>query len=377
MKKICAILLSVSLCLSFIACSTDAPNIAETTGRSTTTPDPAFHVEVSQLVLPDFDKESLHFTMLDTDGTRILYSLNRLISLPEQMRSYYVTEQVSVSDATTGETLCSWVPNNAGYYFAGALDSENTAVLVGEHDFTNPSPQEHAVYCFGVSQTQVFPPVLEVSHFQRLSDNSVVFSFADSRGKTGVCQVKNGTCNEVLVMDTDAGKVPYAGAVSSYGMRFSHVMGQNTLLTLTVADPLGIQAQHTLAYQTEKMDSCCLTERGLLACLSVNEGTTDAHRSLVLYTEQGKALQLKRVADSALYRMRFGKTAGIAVNSKWQLYLLGIGTDHISCVSLHSITDLLSEHDKTRVSIFSTGNGSIALYFFETNALFLLNIRYE
>ena len=377
MKKICAALLLASLCLSFISCSTGAPNIAEATGRSTTTPDPAFHVEVSQLVLPDFDKEALHFAMLDTDGTRILYSLNRLISLPEQMLSYYITEQVSVSDAITGETLCTWIPNNAGYYYAGALDSGNAAVLVGEHDFTNPSPQEHAVYCFGDNQTQVFPPVLEVSYFQRLSDNSVIFSFADSQGKTGVCQVKNGTCNEVLVMDTDAGKVPYAGAVSSYGMCFSHVMGQNNLLTLTVADPSDIQAQHTLAYQTEKMDSCCLTERGLLACLSVNEGTTDAHRSLVLYTDQGKALQLERAADSALYRMRFGKTAGIAVNSKWQLYLVGIGSDHIACSALQSITNVLDEHAKTRVSVFSAGDGKIVLFFSKTSALFSLNILYE
>lgn len=379
MKRHLASLLCLLLLLAFAGCTGENAKSTNSTTDGTFAQEPTFYVEVTPLSMPDFDSEAFRFVLMDADGANILYSLNRKETLSgmDVGSVFFVTEQIVIYNTVTAEVTQAWNPETQGYYYAGALSSEKTAVIAGALDHTNFTPQENAVFSFGQKQTMIYSPVAEVNYFQKLNDGSVIFSFANRQGKIGVCQVKDNICNEILTMDTDEGQVPYAGMVSSCGTDFSYVMAQNGLLTLTTADPSGIHAQHELTYQEEKLDSCCLTERGLLTCLSVNEGTTDAHRSLVLYNEKGKVLTLKRSADSAFYRMKFGKTAGIAVNSNWQLYLIGVGEDHIACASLQSVSDSLKEYDKTTVFTFSAGNDQVLLYFSKAHAIFLLDIRYE
>ena len=379
MKKLAAVSLTFIFAISLWGCCSKNPTSTQSSDGTSNVPSaaPSFHVEITPLYLPTIDTSTYRLVVMDSDGTRILYSLNRSEITHDQMHGYFITDQVVLYDAAAGQPLQTWIPETPGYYYAGAIGQDNTAVLAGELDYTNTAPQKNGVYLFGNYQKQILSPVPDVNYFHRLADGSVIFSFADQQRNTGVCQVKDGNCNEILVMATDEGSIPYAGVISSHKLSFSHVMNQNGLLTLSTADTSGVQLQHTLEYEAEKLDSCCLTESGLLACLSVNEGTTSAYRSLVLYNEEGKELQLRISADSPLYRMCFGHTTGIAVNNQYQLHLIGIAEDHVACTALQSISDQLEEYDKSVVFTFSTGDGRNVLYFRNAHKLFLLDVRYE
>ena len=381
-KRLLIFLLSTLLILSVCGCSAGSTGAGETAGSTTAAvppQDPVFQVEITPLSLPDVDTEDIRFKMLNTDGTHFLYALSHVeFPTPELAGTgYEITDEIILYDAVAGTVVRSWVPETPGYYYAGVIGPDNTAVLAGTLDPAGRAPYGIAIYLFGEDQRVIPADVSGINNFRRLADGSIVVGFVDDQGKNGVCQVKDGAFNRVLVMDTDDGQVPDAGSITTWENSFSYEQVQNGQLTLTVADLSGIRVQHALEYQVEKLDSCCLTERGLMVCLSVNEGTTDAHRALVLYDENGKALELRRAADSAFYRMRFCRTAGVAVNSQFKLYLLGIGEDHIACVSLHTIDPQLDEYDGSVVSTYATGDGRIVLYFQEHHKAFLLDVSYE
>lgn len=374
MQKVLVVLLVIILLSGCTTHNGGAETVLTTVGGSS---EPEFSVNISELMLPEIALTADRFDVLDAWGTRILCSVNQKKLLEDGMASYYVTEQLMIYDTILGETVCAWIPETPGYYFSGAFTDADTAVVIGETDYTSTSPRQHIVCSFGQEQIPVYHLSGEAQYLQKLDDGTVMFSFADEQGRNGVCMVENKVCREVLVMGTDEGRIPYGGQLSCWGTDFCYVMVQNNLLTLTIADRNGVKQQHTLTYLKEKLDDCEMTQWGVVAGLSVNEGTTDAYRSLVLFAEEGRSLALKRVADSPLYRMAFGESAGIAVDGGWKLYAMGLSQDHIACVSLHSLSDFLDEVDGTNVTIFSTNEGKLVLYFGQAQKLYLLDIAYE
>lgn len=352
------------ICIIFSSCVSKPDDSLDTAGFDT-----AF-IELQQLMLPETaDDEVLQ--ILDACGTDILCAVQKKHT--KEMTDYVVTQRILIFDAAANDTIIEWIPENAGYYFSGALCARDEAIIASAIDYQNSFYSQYGITYFGADQTMVYTMSGEIQYLRGLEDGSAVFSYVDADGTCGTGRVDKTECQKLLTWEmTDQG-TDSAGLLTTWKNNYSYVISQDETLCLLAADADGIQKKIKLEYSHERLDSCCITSRGILACISEDEGTEDAHRSLRLYSDQDQdTLQLPLSPEKALYRICFSETTGLAVDRNWNIHLITLDGDQLGCREIGGLSDTIDAYDGTRVAPFVSGNDTFVLYFEAEHVLLMI-----
>lgn len=342
MRKRCFAVLAVFLVLSLCACSaptakrgtvvTEATSASEATVPPTTEPAasepdngevwPTYRVEASELPLAIDIPEGCRLQINDAQAEHILYTLQQSVLDEERMLSYDLTKAVGIYDTASGTVTAQWEPAEAGWYFTGALSGAQAAVFARIDDYENAVPAHYSIVSFRAeAQTTLQSITGAVQQMQHLGETAL-FSYYDADGRFGVRSVSPEDATDDVLLWQAKGKTvtPLAGDLSAFEGRFAYTCVQDGRCALITADLSGEQSRVSLEYLTERLDHFCLTPQGLLASLSLEEDTADAHHELTLFASDGTRYRTKSYRP--LYRMAFSSTLGCAVDSFYHVFVI-------------------------------------------------------
>ena len=394
-RMIAICLLAVLLLLS--ACNapaeagqTDAPDTSVPTDAPTDMTEPSADDEAASDEWPSYrmDIEPIPLSIdgaddgileiKDARGDRVLFALHEKLLDPQGMYAYYRTVSLGIYSTSEQTVTTLWTLETVGWYYAGALCAEDSAVFACMTDYSDAHPDAYSLIALGEAQNELcslegeYSPMLAA-----MPDGSVLFSYAQNDGAFGVRAILDGTVSDVLKWQSDGDSVqPLGGELSVCGESFAYPCVQDGQAVLITADLQGETAREPLEYGKEKLDSFSLTQQGLVASLSLNEGSDDAERALTFFRKTGEPLRLARQAtDGALYRMAFDNIFGFAVDSLFDLYVLYASGDRIDC---HKLTDdelgALAPLNGTTADIFVADDVSFCLYYPEAGQLFRVTL---
>lgn len=384
MKKLWALLLLAAIAMT--ACS--APSLESVPpSDTTTTPDavstvptetgtvnpadwmPTYGLSVEPLPLPEVETENGFLEILDGRNNLVLCAEQLKILDQATMSSYFLTKKLGIYDTGSRQYLCTWVPETEGWYYAGGLISDHSALCAVREDYWNTYPAEFALIDFGDTQKRIENIVGEIQAVRSSKGGTVWVSSQVPDGSFGIGCYSGNVYSDVLSWECREGQEPMDGQITPCGVQtgFSCVTeGQCVLMAL---DEAGTGWEYRLEYLKERLDSFCLTPCGIVACLSVNQDTPDAHRALVLITNGDQCAELRRGAlDGALYQMRFAGTMGVAVDYRWGIHVLAVKEDRLGTEPLNApeLAELLNQN----VRFFTADEASFYFFYPDAQRLF-------
>lgn len=325
---------------------------------------PTYRIEAAELPVNIRIPEGCSLELKDMRNGLLLFAMQEKQLDTDKLFAFFLTRFLGVYDTTKGEVIEQWEPQEPGWYFAGAFCGASEAVFARIDDYFNAIPSEYSVVSFGADSQETLQSFSgEIQVLQHL-DDTALFSYYDSDGNFGVRSVDGSGVSDVLQWKTDQDRtMPLGGDLSVCGERFTYACVQGGQCVLLTADLSGELSRAALEYQTEKLDNLCLTPHGVVASLSLNEGTPDARRELVLFHDSGERYAVK--SYGALYRMAFSNIFGCAVDSFYQPYLITAAEDRIAC---RMLSDELPEEMQVLAGnpVFFFRGDDHTLYFYYT-----------
>ena len=360
-------LLVLLLFLSGCQIQKTAPEIA---GPSTPGLERDSVLEAQRIAFSPELEETWEWIVLDAKEEQILYAIQEKRINQEQMYSYRLTREIGIYDADRSQVTAQWQPETPGWYQAGAITGAGSACCAGAVDYTHVYPSEYVLVCLDQKQTELQTLHGTLQQLEALTDGTVVFSFVADTGRFGVGSVAAGQVQEILSRQTQGQTEPLAGELSVSGTEFSYVYAEDGRCTLIRADRSVELQRWSLEPEKEKLDCCCLTPNGLLACLSLEEDTDAFRRELTFFPLQGDKTVLRRSgADGALYRIRFGETWGLAVNSSFHLQVLQADASAVACTAAR-LPEVLEAQDGTAVHLNAADGASFYLFYPRSQELY-------
>lgn len=296
---------------------------------------PSYAVTIEELPLPEAEDE---IRVLDAQGARILYAVQERRDGEGGTFTYYQTLQLGIFDTGTEETVCAWTPETPGNYYGGALLGTQEAVFAAQLDNMAAYPSQYAVFHLGQTQACLAELTGEIQWFLPEAEDSALFSYWRTDGAFGVRRVTAEGCTDALLLQEAAQTQPLGGDLSVCGTAFSYVYVDEGQCCLTIVQQDGTQERTLFDPGQTRFDSCWLTRFGLLACLSLEENSQNAHRALRLFDPESQTERRRPAADGALYQMRFHESMGVAVDSNWNIQVLGISGGVPASRSLDAIS---------------------------------------
>jgi beta-lactamase regulating signal transducer with metallopeptidase domain len=332
---------------------------------------PTYGVDAQKMILPEVMED--HFIeIFDTRGDTILYAEQEKIYVSETANAFYYTHKIGLYDTEQSRLLECWEPKTEGWYFCGTLTPSGDVYCAVKQDYTNAYPSCYALNHFGDQQATLLSLDGEIQSIVTM-DNRVLFSYISNHGTFGIGSIENDSYSEFLTWETDQNTMPLDGILSVCGNAVSFSCVENGKATLIVADKEGIKNRHPLEYKKERLDSFCLTSQGIAACISVQEGTPEAHRKLFLLSDNDKPIEQPR--DSlygALYQMRFSETMGVAVDYRWDVHILAISGDKVGSEKLHA--SFLDHYPQQAVRFYASDEFTFYFFYQEKQDLFRVTI---
>jgi hypothetical protein len=358
MKKLwLLVFLLVALVMVFSACNPSAAEVSPATSDDTSPTEtsaqddpnaseqawaPTFACDVQVLPLPAVEQPDNVLEVLDGSGQLILFAEQTPTYGADGLFSAYQTQRIGIFDVSENQVVVSWEPQEDGWCCGGALESEQTAVCILRQ---SEASQQDALYALGESQRCLLREDGELQFVKSAENGKIWLSFADHDGSFGIGSVQNGTYDTYATWQAADGTESLGGLLAVYDDTVGYYGAENGNGTIMIGDPSGITTRYPLEYETERMDSFCMTSNGVLACLSVGEGTKDAHRELVLWNADGTQTVLRRAASGALYQMCYAKSFGVCVDSNWRVHILSTAEGQIFESTMQDVLpdDLMEE----------------------------------
>ena len=289
---------------------------------------PTYKIEADKAELNIRIPEGCRLEIKDARDGLLLFALQEKQIDTDGLFAFFSTQCVGIYDTQSGAVAEQWEPQEPGWCFAGAFSGTNGAVFARIDDYFNAFPSEYSVVSFNTDEQKTLQSLSgEVQVLQHLGD-AVLFSYYDDNGHFGVRSVIEDSVADVLLRPTEQEKtMPLGGDLSVCGEQFTYAYVEDGQCVLLTADLSGELSRITLEYLTEKFDNLCLTPRGLVVSLSLNEGAEDAQRELALFGQNGERHAAR--SYGALYRMAFSSVLGCAVDSFYQPYLIAVSNDQI------------------------------------------------
>lgn len=364
MKTIIPLLLAMLLVL-LCACSGASVPTEGTGSGVEETPWPRFDVTAEELMLSIPVAEGQRLEILDAQGALLLFALQEKHLSGDGNYATFTTALAGIYDSTTAEITAQWTPQEAGWYFTGALSRAGTAVFGRIDDYQNAVSSQASVVLFDALRQETLQSFRGTVQVMQHLGEAVLFSYSEADGRFGVRAVTQDVVQDLLGWQTDAAVTkPLGGDLSVCGERFTYAFVDGGQCVLLTADLSGEQSRVTLQSPGEKFDNLCLTPSGLVISLSLGEGTDDAHRELTLFKPNGERLSAK--ASSPFYRMAFADTLGAGVDHLFHGYLINAEEDRILFRSLFPLLpEGLSALDGEALRLLRGDDSTLYFYYTE------------
>jgi len=280
------------------------------------------------------------------------------------------TMRVGIYDLTQKAATSLWTPQEPSVYQQGCLLGNGTALCSAALDYTFPITNEYALIRLDEEQTTVQTLSRTVQEMGRLQDGSAVFSYVDNSGTFGVRPITGNQADDVLTYTISEGSSPLRGELSVWQNQFCYACEKDFCLTMVTVEGQQERSRIRLTQQTEKLDSFCLGEESVWACLSLNEGTNQAQRIMVRWSGENRQDLLRRPAtDRPLYRLSSGGRTALTVDADCRLYALYEQGDGLVAQQL-VIPAQTDSRSMGALSLFGTGALPLIVYAVDKGKLY-------
>ncbi len=368
------------LAVLMASCGSPEPLLSEehvpASGATSTEPSESvtYTLEVQEIPLSPELEDTWEWIVLDTREDQVLFAVQEKHSVDEKMYSYRLTREIGIYDVEQACVTARWELETPGWYQAGALTGEGTACCAGAKDYEHVYPSEYGIILLGQDQKELPDISCTVQELWALEDGTAVFSYVEPNGQFGVRTVTNEQVTDLLTWQTGDRTEPLGGGeMSVCGSEFGYVYADHGQCVLIRADCSGELDRQTLIPKKEKLDSCYLTQEGMVACLSIDEDTDQFHRKLTLLSARGDA-QRRSGEDGALYRMRFAGEFGLAVDYRFRLQLLRLEDGVVTCMSA-PLPEELKNMGESAVNLYAAGDRTFYLFCHKEQKLYRVTVN--
>lgn len=376
-KKVVGIMLLTLLFFLLFGCENQEPSFKEGS-ISTATPSESeqkveYSLEAQEIPLPPDLEDTWEWIILDAQGDQVLFAVQERQVAQEQMYSYRLTREIGLYDVGQACVTARWEPETPAWYQAGAITGEGTACVAGAKDYEHVYPSEYGLVLLGQDQEEVPAISGTVQELRALEDGTAIFSFVKPDGRFGVRAISGREVTDLLTWQAGGQTEPLGGGeLSVCGSEFGYVYAEDGRCVLVRAGLSGELERQSLVPGKEKLDSCHLTQEGMVACLSIDEDTDQFHRELTLLSAREGA-QRRSGGDGALYRMRFSGELGIAVDSRFRLQLLRLEDGAVTCMPA-PLPEELERVNESTVDLYAAGDDVFYVFYSAERRLYRVSV---
>ena len=310
MKKMLSLLLSLLIVLSLAACGATENSTPTDEGKkevSSKEKDPSVvnYVDVSFSGVPMKIEgtDGLSCFVMDIRDGNVLLSLDEKHVDEETLFTYMHTERICIFSTAKQEIVAEWSPEVYGWYQAGVLTGEDSAVCAVARDPKNVFPEKYAFMRLDQEQTLAGKLNGELFNMRRLDADTILYSYQDhSTGEFGVRSIKLDEGTRDIFCLAGEEYEGTGGPLITCGDRFCFVYGKGGKYVMAVGTTVdGVLYETSFSVEDYTIDSFCLTPQGVVA--SVCKQNSSVHQLILLNQKETRVLIEKM--RSPLYALRW------------------------------------------------------------------------
>lgn len=333
------------ICLLLSGCSVKAPTAGLQPGEYST--------EEVEINIELGDTQTMY--LLDVLGERLLFAIWDTVFDEPTNYTFHYTTAIVIYNAGSQSVEKTWVPGSVYQCQSGVLTGPGTAICNIMSDITDPVGVANIIIRLSEKETVVFESGGVLGAPSRLSDGNVLIPCAESFDDTisyGILVIKDdGTIEKYQ---------PTSGTVDSMTIsvsedRFCYIQNAESKSYFVTANVSGEICRNAFDPTKEKIDSFCLTPKGVL----VSFGENQKHRVVFMEPDDTR---IERVTyDIALYRLNQCNGAVLGVDHAFDIYTVSWDAESVDVQHMFSEIEIPNDESKA-VSIEPSGDNGFILY---------------